>query len=319
MDGVAGIVCPCTTNITNCYNVGDIINNGGGGITGGITTAGLGGNTITNCYNTGNIMCANDAWYIGGIASGHGNHKITIKNCYNTGKITGGAFAAGGILGTNGEKIENCYNLGMIEGNAYTGGIVGYSSTEVNNCYNTGKIAGSNYVGGICSNTGEKIINCYNLGDIEGNCVGGIAGRNQTDGAIISNCFSICQFYHASYGARLGWILGENSASNVEINNNYSAIKKITKIQNLNSFLASSGGIVGNNCTSTLNKCYYLKTEGVNQAVSGIDDSTLDVLQCTSVNEITADILNENIMVLTHEEEWKEWEQGENYPILKLE
>lgn len=66
--------------------------------------------------------------------------------------------------------------------------------------------------------------------------------------------------------------------------------------------------------TVTLNKCYYLKTEGAVQAIYGIEDSTQDVVQCASVTEITADILNANRTTITHEDEWKEWTQGEKYP-----
>ena len=179
----------------------------------------MGGDIIENCYNTGNISSI--GWYVGGIASGHGNNKTTVRNCYNTGNIQGGQ--AGGILGVNGELIENCYNIGDINGREYAGGIT-RGVTEIKNCYNIGEISGSR--------------------------VGGIASS-------ISN-------------------------------------------------------------TAAINKCYYLKTEKTTQAVNGIEDSMLDVVQCTSPSEITAEILNANISTIEHEDEWKAWKAGEKgYPVFE--
>ena len=80
----------------------------------------------------------------------------------------------------------------------------------------------------------------------------------------------------------------------------------------------TKGGIIGSEKgTSTINKCYYLKTEVATQGVNGIEDSTLDVISCTDENEITSDILNANILTLTHEDEWREWKQEESYPTFK--
>lgn len=69
---------------------------------------------------------------------------------------------------------------------------------------------------------------------------------------------------------------------------------------------------------TNLNKCYYLITEGVSQAIKGIEDDATVVTSCISQEEITAEELNNNIKTIEHEDEWKEWEQGEEYPILKL-
>ena len=80
------------------------------------------------------------------------------------------------------------------------------------------------------------------------------------------------------------------------------------------------GGILGSEQgTTTLNKCYYLITEGVTQAIKGTEDDTTVVTPCTSKNEITAEQLNANINLIEHEDEWKEWKQGKEYPILELD
>lgn len=139
-------------------------------------------------------------------------------------------------------------------------------------------------------------------------------GINENNAAIISNCFNIGNLFCGGYDGCAGGILGRNT-NVVTINNSYS----IGSIEETDTWGKTKAGIIGSERgTSTINKCYYLKTEGATQGVNGIEDSTIDVVQCTSVSEITADILNENITTLTHEEEWKTWEQGEEYPIIKL-
>ena len=139
---VAGICTSSEMKIQNCYNEGNIVNEANtSGQAGGIV-AGCGGDIVENCYNTGDITAINGTWYVGGIASGHGNNKTTIINSYNKGKITGGEIAAGGILGYNGEIIENCYNQGDVSQGRFNGGIVGRTAEEIYNCYNVGKVSG---------------------------------------------------------------------------------------------------------------------------------------------------------------------------------
>ena len=113
----------------------------------------------------------------------------------------------------------------------------------------------------------------------------------------------------------VGGILGRNT-SDVTINNSYS----IGQLLERDTWGHGFGGIVGSNkgTSVTINKCYYLKTEKATQAVNGIEDSTLDVVQCTSASEITAEILNANITTITHEDEWKGWKAGEKgYPVFE--
>ena len=101
---------------------------------------------------------------------------------------------------------------------------------------------------------------------------------------------------------------------NVNINNTYN-IGNISRANETTTNI--KGGIVGKNeGTITLNKCYYLLTKDVSQAVHGAEDDIEKVTACKNVEEITPEILNNNIDSIEHEEEWKRWKIGENgYPI----
>lgn len=107
-------------------------------------------------------------------------------------------------------------------------------------------------------------------------------------------------------------ILGKNT-KDITINNSYS----ICELQDTDTWKKGFGGIVGSNTGTDIiiNKCYYLKKEKATQAVNGVEDSTLDVVQCTSVAEITAETLNANINTIEHDVEWRKWMQGEKYPV----
>ena len=108
--------------INNCYNKATIFTTqskssyysvGAGGIIGyGGTNTTL---KINNCYNFGNIESRTAS---GGLmGSCIGSTKPEFYNSSNLGNIKG--KYAGGISGSNGEKIINCYNLGTIEGSEH--------------------------------------------------------------------------------------------------------------------------------------------------------------------------------------------------------
>ena len=156
-----------TTNITNCYNTGNVSSNYSyaGGIVGYADMA-----DITNCYNTGTVSSSfGNNSYAGGIV-GYSS-TVNITNCYNTGTVSSshGSYSdAGGIVGQAGTaNITNCYNTGTVSSNGNTGGIVGRAGTaNITNCYNTGTVSssyGNNYVGGIVGtkNAGTVSNNYY--------------------------------------------------------------------------------------------------------------------------------------------------------------
>ena len=205
-NAIAGIV-GYRGSAEKCHNIGTIIcKSGSGGIIGSEAT------NITECYNKGEIKGTGDN--IGGIAGtwfysdGH-----NIINCYNIGKVYG-TSGVSGILGVcdGGKKnstIEKCYNLGEIQGTTYVGGILGKQGTGSNNlivnCYNINKVTATNtsgYVSGIglaWQTANIRIVNCYNIGEIIGPKKYGIGNCNiiknsyylSTCGATDSNGTSI--------------------------------------------------------------------------------------------------------------------------------
>ena len=108
--------------VDSCYNIGNVINNKGGGIEAG---------------QTGGIIGANDG---------------EVRNSYNAGTVNTKSDCTGGIVGINRNEIINCYNLGYIVNSAYkTGGIVGcaQNSSNIVNCINSGTVENGTRIGGI--------------------------------------------------------------------------------------------------------------------------------------------------------------------------
>ncbi|MDD4110463.1 MAG: GLUG motif-containing protein, partial [Clostridia bacterium] len=98
---------------------------------------------ISNCYNTGEIILKGSYSYAGGIV-GYSYSDTQIINCYNTGSVgvinSSTSVYAGGIVGYSRtlNQITNSYNIGYITSESIKGGIMGgsYSSdNEINNCY----------------------------------------------------------------------------------------------------------------------------------------------------------------------------------------
>lgn len=161
---------------------------------------------FTNCYVTGRII---NGGGIVGEADG-GNNKITY--CYTDCTITGD-FGLGGLASSFSGSIENSYTKGNITSTSYeVGGLAGYFSGTIVNCYTTGDISGyddtnSPYtaIGGIVGRLGDGTIsNVFSTGDIEhdGNSGYGITGFNQ---GTIKNAFW-------NYSKNLSW--GVNSSGN---------------------------------------------------------------------------------------------------------
>ena len=127
---VGGVVGKNDSNgeVSNCYNVGDVV--GTGSDVGGVVGYNFG--LLLNCYNVGAVT---GRYEVGGVV---GDNDGTVSNCYNTGDVTVSSDFVGGVAGhnaTNG-KISNCYNIGAVEGSSlYVGGVVGYNSSTVSNCY----------------------------------------------------------------------------------------------------------------------------------------------------------------------------------------
>lgn len=106
--------------IENCFNSADVSsNNCSGGIVGRTES---GTTQITNCYNTGNISIYNG--FAGGIMGGSWSFEliIIITNCYNLGELhgynLGGIFGGGNVL----PQVNNSHYLNTCGGNNICGG-----------------------------------------------------------------------------------------------------------------------------------------------------------------------------------------------------
>ena len=123
LGGIAGMLS--VTNISNCYNIGNIIVNkeknttteeflGIGGIIGRASTT-----EINNVFNIGKIIIEKGSTdlKVGGIIGGAGNNDINIivNNAYNEGKIEEDISVSGeqigSISGNNSITFNNCYYL----------------------------------------------------------------------------------------------------------------------------------------------------------------------------------------------------------------
>ena len=215
---VGGVVAyaDSNSNITNCFNAGQV---SGQGSAGGVVGRMEQNSSIINCSNTGSVSGTN---YVAGLVGDFGSNS-SITGSFNSGTVTGSSQTGGVVgYGTSGLTITDCYNTGAIDcANNSSGGIVGqFSASSVINCYNTGSVEGSNSVGGILGrgslnstitnsyNTGwiigeiavggigglsssVSITDCYNTGSIEGSviCTGGIAGYCDSD-SVITDCYN---------------------------------------------------------------------------------------------------------------------------------
>ena len=141
-------VANSNTNITNCYNIGEVISLASGSNLAAIVATNSG--TIKNCYNNGEIKSNKGCNYISGIV---GLNYGTIENSYNEGIIIMKSYGSqvGGISGRNANRaaIKNCYSVGNFEyeGVSYLGGINGYSydSSTITNSYYLNTIASRGY------------------------------------------------------------------------------------------------------------------------------------------------------------------------------
>ncbi len=192
---VGGIVGNNFGTVTNCINSADIIE--AGNYAGGVIGYNSSSSDITNCYNYGDIVGTDTA---GGIVGD--NRESRIINCGNTGNIstvtkTDTRVAFGGIAGHATKDIIQCFNTGNVVSTITrttkssetcaigVGGIVGLcEGITIKDCFNTGAvsslytcgdIAGSGCaLSGWFTNTAGKttsfkpdsstltIINCYN-------------------------------------------------------------------------------------------------------------------------------------------------------------
>lgn len=161
-------------------------------------------------------------------------NKGDIKNLRMRTDIDGKNSLVGGLAGINDGQIRKCSVSGSIKGNKSIGGIVGEckggikdkSGGAIYDCSFCGELEGKDHLGGIAGVNEGKIKDCRVGGNVSGRHdsispnIGGIAGLNRHEGAIITNCF----FYGEVDGStHVGGIVGgnrevvERSIANAEV------------------------------------------------------------------------------------------------------
>lgn len=192
----------------------------------------------------------------GGLAYSNGG---VIYNVHVTGTVTGKGFnGVGGLvdLALNTGSITQSYTDVEVSGYDYSGGLVGlqYGGT-IANCYSKGRVLGArDYAGGLIGavNTGGIVSNSYSTGSVIalGSGVGGLTGKNQ---GTITDCYAT----------------GEVISGPVT-NGSF------------------SGGLVGNNLSGSLTRCYAIGSVTGDIRTGGLAGySGGSVTQCYATGAVT--------------------------------
>ncbi|MFI4913226.1 MAG: hypothetical protein ACIAQZ_16335 [Sedimentisphaeraceae bacterium JB056] len=127
-----------------------------------------------------------------GVICGFANSG-SIINCSVSGSVSGDEYI-GGIIGTSKADLQFCSFNGTVTGRRYVGGIAGNQSSSggISGCYaNVNLTVSSEAGGGIAGKLTGQIEKCFTEGTIQGGQeVGGIAGYEYNQYAVITNCYS---------------------------------------------------------------------------------------------------------------------------------
>ena len=125
-------------SIENCYTVGSILANGGGGLIGSAWLRGDRNGVINNCVSTSSVTSRGNNDAVGGLIGDFSvSGTLNMTNCYAVGEVSSGTNS-GGLIGKftihNPEKcsISNIYYNMESTGQNDTGKGVGLSSSELN-------------------------------------------------------------------------------------------------------------------------------------------------------------------------------------------
>ena len=152
-----GVVSSLNSNISGIGNVGGLVGDNRGTVTG---------------YATGTVSGTGSN--IGGLV---GTNNETVVG-YATGEVSG-TTDTGGLVGDNNGAATG-YATGSVSGTENVGGLVGNNIARVNG-YATGAVSGTENVGGLLGNNsgGTSTVNGYATGAVSGtgSNIGGLLGR----------------------------------------------------------------------------------------------------------------------------------------------
>lgn len=149
--------------------------------------------------------------YFGYLDTGGKIRNLEIKSVDVIGKDY-----TGGLVGMNSGIVSSCYVTGEVSGDNRTGGLAGYNYGIIESCNAMCKrVSGDNNVGGLIGYNDGIVQSSYFTvegvlaGAWGGYYVGGLVGRNSTDG-IIMYCYSTGESTGTEY---VGGLVGSNSGS----------------------------------------------------------------------------------------------------------
>ena len=240
------------------------------------------GHTIANLF-----VSRGSTNYVG--LFGSAGPSAAIRNLGLTNVDVTGNYAAGGLAGENTGSVGAAYATGSVNGNDTVGGLVGSNYGNVSTSYATAGVTG--YL--VSSRPGY----------VSANGVGGLVGRNRTQGSITASYAtgSVTGNTPSRHrGGRTGGLVGENDGS---VGASY-ATGSVTGI-------IAAGGLVGYMYSNSSVTVSYWNTETSGQATSagGTGETSAELRAPTGATGIYAN-WDANV-----------WDFGAdyNYPVLKAD
>jgi hypothetical protein len=150
--------CVYGGSISGEFDVGGLVGDNGGFITGSSSSASVSG------FN-----------HVGGLV---GFNNGIISHCHSSGAVSGGG-PIGGLVGANSRLIFDSYSTGRVSGDQGVGGLAGANDGTITNCYSSANVSGAVVVAGLVGFNDSIITKCYAVGTTYGSgLVGGLVAHN---------------------------------------------------------------------------------------------------------------------------------------------
>jgi hypothetical protein len=174
--------------------------------------------------------------------------------------------------------ITNSHTACLVSGGYGTAGLVGYlESSTCSNCYSNSNILGTTQIGGLIGGTQlSSILNCHASGNVEGGItevdsgIGGLLGT--ATHCTISNSSATGTVSMESEG-RVGGLVGVSSGNSLITDCYATGDVSVSSISFSSGSLVSwvsSGGLVGDNSSSTINHSYSTGDVSGHDRVGGL-------------------------------------------------